>query len=77
VIKVTLEIRVKNHEEILKSHVGFFGSIVSRFIDVEERVDEAIRKEILVRMLPEVKKDLGLEGVEADVVIYSYIEKRR
>lgn len=76
-IKVTLEIKVRNHEEVLKSHIGLFGSIVSRFIDVEERVEEAICKEILLRVLPEIKKDLGLEGVDADVTVYAYIEKRK
>lgn len=75
-IKILLEIKVKNHEDLVKNNVGFFGVLVSKFINLEDRVEERVRQETLERIIPEVKKNLTLEGVDADVFASAYIEKR-
>jgi hypothetical protein len=76
-IKILLEIKVKNHLDIVKTHVGVFGTLVSKFISVDDKVEERIRQEALDRIVPEVQKQLTLEGVEADVMASAYIEKRK
>ena len=75
-IKILLEIKIKNHADIVKNNVGFFGSLVSKFINVEDKVEERVREETLERIIPEVKKNLTLEGIDAEVLASAYIEKR-
>jgi hypothetical protein len=75
-IKVVLEIRVNNHEDIINQRSRFFGPIITKFISIEEKVEEAICKELPERIIPEVKRGLSEEGVHADVYGRAYIERR-
>jgi hypothetical protein len=74
-IKIALEIRVKNHEEIIESHRGFFAKMFTKITgSLDERVEDEMCKIILGRIGPEVRTMLNKEGVIADVT--AYIEKR-
>ena len=75
-IKILLEIKIKNHADIVRNNIGFFGALVSKFINVEDKVEERVREETLERIIPEVKKNLTLEGIDAEVLASAYIEKR-
>jgi hypothetical protein len=75
-IKVILEIRVNNHEDILNQRNRFFGPIITKFVSIEEKVEEAICKDLAERIVPEVKQGLSEEGVLADVYVRAFIERR-
>ena len=76
-IKITLEINIQNHKELLHRRGGILGSIYSKIAKAEdaiEKVESVVRKDMLARIGGETEKALAAEGVKADVV--AYIEKR-
>lgn len=75
-IKISLEIKIENYEEILNDRNGFFSALFTRMIsrDMRRKVEDVISKNIKVKIGPALKKILQAEGVKAEV--HAYIEKR-
>jgi len=77
-IKVILEIKVKNHDELAQKRGGILGTIYSKIAsDFKGKVEDRICKEISVKISKEVEKGLAAEGVAAKVKASAFVMKRK
>ncbi|MBN1363674.1 MAG: hypothetical protein JW976_02605 [Syntrophaceae bacterium] len=75
-IRIAVEVKVQNHEEILKDRDGFFPTLFAKIVtgDMEVKVEEEIGKDLVEKLLPTVKKILQSQKVKAKAIVY--VEKR-
>lgn len=70
-IKLNVDINVKNHDEIIKSHKGAaLGGIGSLFGFSRNKVEEEIKKQVKLALQESLEEQLIKNGVKADVFVY-------
>lgn len=70
-IKINVDINVKNHDEIIRSQKGAMVSgIASMFGLSKSKVEEEIKKQVKLALQKSIKEHLMKNGVEAEVSVY-------
>ena len=70
-IKIDIEIEVKNHNQIIEKRKGaLVKSLSSLMGNSKEMVEEEIRKEVKKGLKANLKKEFEKQGVEAVIQIY-------
>lgn len=70
-IKLTVDINVKNHDQIIKENKGALASgIASMFGGAKGKVEEEIRRQVKIALQKTIKEHLMKNGVDADVSVH-------
>jgi hypothetical protein len=70
-IKLTVEINVKNHSEIIEKNKGALASgLASLFGGAKSSVEEEIKRQVKLSLQKNIKEELLKNSVKADVSVY-------
>jgi ABC-type phosphate transport system auxiliary subunit len=70
-IKVNLDIDVKNHNEIIREQKGSLIGYLSRLDkNTNQKVEDEIRKKLLEKLEDTLKDELLKYGIKAEVRVY-------
>ena len=70
-IKLTVEINVKNHNVVIEKNKGALASsLASLFGGAKSSVEDEIRKQVKISLQNNIKEELGKNGVKADVSVF-------
>lgn len=70
-IRIKVDIEVKNHEEIIRANKGaFLSSVASLLGGAENKVEEEVRKQVKIALQKSIKEQLIKNGVKAEVSVY-------
>lgn len=70
-IKLTVEIDIKNHSQIITSHKGALtGEIASMFGNSKNLVEQEVKRQVKAALMKGLNEELEKNGVKAGVSIY-------
>lgn len=70
-IKLNIDINVKNHDEIIKKNKGSLVSGVASVLGISKnKVEDEIKKQVKKTLQKSIKEQLDKNGVDADVSVY-------
>lgn len=70
-IKLNVEINVKNHNEVIEKNKGALASgLASLFGGAKSAVEEEIRRQVKITLQKSIKEELLKNGVKADVSVF-------